>query len=102
MREYQVKIRSEVLLTESRHTANATISISIRNLYHTKKGLVQPSSSVVEITPEGARTLIAHLQQVLMMSPETNYIIHSNGSNRVDGVDYDSIMDYLKGIPSAE
>jgi hypothetical protein len=36
------------------------------------------------------------------MSSETDYLIHSNGTRRIDGVDYDSVEDYLNGVPSED
>jgi len=97
-----VRIETDILLSDSRHTSNADISLTIRNIYHLEDGLIQPSAVQVEITRKSAKTLIAHLQQILMMSSETDYIIHSNGVNRIDGVDYDSIEDYLNDVPSED
>ena len=96
-----MKIETTILLTDSRHTKNASISIQVRNFYHTKNGLVQPSAVEVEITPQGARTLIAHLQQVLTLADETDYIIHNDGNRKINGVDYDNLRDYLDDKPSA-
>ena len=97
-----MRVETDILLTDSRHTSNADIRLTIRNLYHLEDGLIQPSSVQVEITRESAKTLIAHLQQILMMSSETDYLIHGHGANRIDGVDYDSIEDYLNGMPAED
>lgn len=97
-----MRVETNILLNDSRHTGNADISLTIRNLYHLEDGLVQPSAVQVEITREAARTLIANLQQVLMMSSETDYLIHSHGAIRVEGVSYDSIEDYQNGVPAED
>lgn len=102
MRENQVKIETETLVSNSTSTLNAKIRVQVRNIIHTKKGLIQHSATYTELTPEGARQLIANLQFALSMPEDAEYLIHPDSSVHEGSTYYDSVSDYLSGKPSAD
>jgi hypothetical protein len=100
-------ITTNILVSDSGHTLNARIGITVRNLIHFEDGLVQPSSITLEITPEGALELIRQLEQAVRLddkvqlgSAETYVIQHEQIT--VDGITYGDYFHYLDGNPIAE
>lgn len=100
-------ITTNILVSDSGHTLNASIGITVRNLINLEDGLVQPSAIQLEITPEGALELVRQLEQALRLDAKIKlgmaetYIIQQEQIS-VDGITYGEYFHYLDGNPKAE
>jgi hypothetical protein len=102
------EIRTEILVSNSRHTLNATFSVQVRNLYHLESGLVQPSGVEVELTRSGVLELMRQLEMALDLDKVVgeeyglgDYLIQKSQVS-VDGTTYDTYDDYLEGKPQED
>lgn len=107
MRENKVsnRIRTEILVSNSRHTLNARFSVQVRNLYHLEDGLVQPSTVEVELTKSGVLELIKQLEMALKLdevvsedSFDGHYLIQKDQLT-VGGTTYANYEDFQEDKP---